>query len=268
MCISWLLEALIQVVVEVSKVGLIAYVSKDPGNGEIVLESGALVLSDSGDCCIDEFDKMSDNARSMLHEVMEKQTVSIAKYVHKLDPQGIYSSGRGSSAVGLTGYVSKDATTGETIQESGALVFSDRGICCIDEFDKMSNNARSMLHEVMEQKTVSIAKAGIIASLNARTLVLACTNPSGSHYNLRLLVIDIIQLSPILLSRFDLICLVLDKADEQIDQFLARHFVALNYDEPKDQTLDALDLRTLTSYITYARQYRNPKISDEVATEF
>ncbi|GLJ49762.1 hypothetical protein SUGI_1056680 [Cryptomeria japonica] len=131
----------------------------------------------------------------------------------------------------------------------------------------MSDNARNMLHEVMEQQIVSIAKARIIASLNARTSVLRCANPRGSHYNPRLSVIDNIQFPPTLLSRFDLIYIVLDKVDEQTDQCLARHLVALHYDEPEDQTLDALDLPALTSYITYARQHINPKISDEVAEE-
>ncbi|GLJ24935.1 hypothetical protein SUGI_0477170 [Cryptomeria japonica] len=129
----------------------------------------------------------------------------------------------------------------------------------------MSDNDRSMLHKVMEQQTISISKAGIIASLNARKLVLACANPSSSHYNPRLSVIDNIQLPPTLLSRFDLIYLVLDKVVEQIDRCLARHLVALHYDDPEDQTLDALDLPTLTSYITYARQYLHPKIFDKAA---
>ncbi|GLJ20712.1 hypothetical protein SUGI_0377360 [Cryptomeria japonica] len=115
----------------------------------------------------------------------------------------------------------------------------------------MSDNAHSMLYEVMEQQLpscidrMSIAKVEIIASLNLRTLVLACANPSGSRYNPRLLVIDNIQLPPTLLSRFDLIYLVLDKANEQIDWRIARHLVALHYDETEDQTLDALDLPNL-----------------------
>src|SRR5579859_423965 len=120
---------------------------------------------------------------------------------------------------------------------SGALVLSDGGICCIDEFDKMSDSTRSVLHEVMEQQTVSIAKAGIITTLNARTSILASANPIGSKYNVNLPVPQNIDLPPTLLSRFDLVYLVLDRIDEVNDRRLAKHLVGMYLeDTPENAT--------------------------------
>lgn len=188
----------------------------------------------------------------------------ILQYVYKLVPRGQYTSGKGSSAVGLTAYVTRDLDTRQLVLQTGALVMCDGGICCIDEFDKMSDSTRSVLHEVMEQQTLSIAKAGIVCQLNARTSILAAANPVESEWDKNKTVLENIRMPDTLLSRFDLIFLLLDPNNDEYDKQLARHLVSLYHsDHVHDSNLLSHDL--LKDYIAYARANIKPAVTDESA---
>ncbi|KAI9122100.1 hypothetical protein K1719_006789 [Acacia pycnantha] len=144
-----------------------------------------------------------------------------------VSPRGIYVCGNATTKAGLTVAVVKDPMTNDYAFEAGAMVLADSGLCCIDEFDKMSAEHQALL-EAMEQQCVSIAKAGLVASLSARTSVLAAANPAGGHYNRAKTVNENLKMSAALLSRFDLVFILLDKPDELLDKRVSEHIMSIH----------------------------------------
>jgi len=197
------------------------------------------------------------------------------KYAEKTAKRGIYTTGKGASAVGLTAGVRKDPVTREWTLEGGALVLADQGVCLIDEFDKMNDQDRTSIHEAMEQQTISVAKAGIVTTLKARCAVIAAANPLGGRYDSQLNFTDNVDLTDPILSRFDVLCIVRDVVDPEKDSRLA-DFVIRNHtmahpnfqeEEKKDESLTGdwkkdgrISQQLLRKYIMYARQNCHPKL--------
>ncbi|XP_065617152.1 probable DNA helicase MCM8 isoform X1 [Quercus suber] len=216
-----------------------------------------------------------------------------------VSPRGIYVCGNATTKAGLTVAVVKDSMTSDYAFEAGAMVLADGGLCCIDEFDKMSAEHQALL-EAMEQQCVSIAKAGLVASLSARTSVLAAANPVGGHYNRAKTVNENLKMSAALLSRFDLVFILLDKPDEFLDKRVSEHIMSLHsghgelspaakklrrdaasqsaqginvsvkggslvsqwrLDPKKDVDFVPLPAQLLRKYIAYARTYVFPRMS-------
>ena len=174
------------------------------------------------------------------------------KFCVRVAPRGLYTSGRGSTAAGLTAAVVRD-TNGIFMLEAGATVLGDQGLVCIDEFDKMKAEDRSALHEVMEQQTASISKGGIVATLNARTSILAAANPMFGKYDPFKNITENVNLPVPLLTRFDLIFVVRDKPSKERDTKIAKHIINLHTPKGIDSR-SLIDSETLTKYISYAKR--------------
>ena len=210
------------------------------------------------------------------------------KSIQKVFARCIYTTGKGASGVGLTASVKKDHGTGDWVLEAGALVLADKGICLIDEFDKMNEYDRTSIHEAMEQQSISISKAGIVTSLRARCSVIAAANPISGTYRPDKAFKDNVDLSDPILSRFDILCVVKDDVNEEIDHYLSTFVVnshiknhptnqlfaktnELNHTEvykietlpePPNQS-NPIDLHLLKNYIKYAREKCKPTLSNQ-----
>ncbi|ENN76347.1 DNA replication licensing factor Mcm2 [Dendroctonus ponderosae] len=194
------------------------------------------------------------------------------KFVEKIAPRAVFTTGQGASAVGLTAYVRRNPTTREWTLEAGALVLADQGVCLIDEFDKMNDQDRTSIHEAMEQQSISISKAGIVTSLQARCSVIAAANPIGGRYDASMTFTENVNLSDPILSRFDILCVVKDEIDPIQDEHLARFVVdshirhhPSNKDHKDDDAVEnemQIPQEMLKKYIVYARENIHPKLQN------
>ncbi|KAI6782686.1 DNA replication licensing factor mcm2 [Emericellopsis cladophorae] len=220
----------------------------------------------------------------------------VLKYVEKTAHRAVFATGQGASAVGLTASVRRDPMTSEWTLEGGALVLADRGTCLIDEFDKMNDQDRTSIHEAMEQQTISVSKAGIVTTLQARCGIIAAANPIGGRYNSTIPFSANVELTEPILSRFDVLCVVRDTVEPSEDERLARFIVGSHsrshpQAQPNQESTDGGDesqptetqassaratgeipQELLRKYIKHARENCHPKFfqvdEDKIASLF
>ncbi|XP_037949487.1 DNA replication licensing factor Mcm2 [Teleopsis dalmanni] len=194
------------------------------------------------------------------------------KYTEKIAPRAVFTTGQGASAVGLTAYVRRNPISKEWTLEAGALVLADQGVCLIDEFDKMNDQDRTSIHEAMEQQSISISKAGIVTSLQARCTVIAASNPIGGRYDPSMTFSENVNLSEPILSRFDILCVVKDEFDPMQDQQLAKFVVNSHIkhhpshgeiiEDSQVSNVSEIPQDLLRQYIVYSKENIRPKLTN------
>ena len=227
---------------------------------EVVKESILLLMAGSTQRELQDGSKIRGDINIFLVGDPGTAKSEMLKFCVRVAPRGLYTSGRGSTAAGLTAAVVRD-TNGIFMLEAGATVLGDQGLVCIDEFDKMKTEDRSALHEVMEQQTASISKGGIVATLNARTSILAAANPMYGKYDPFKNITENVNLPVPLLTRFDLIHVIRDKPSKERDTKIAQHIINLHTPKGIDQK-SLIDSETLTKYLSYVKRI-DPKLTKE-----
>jgi DNA replication licensing factor MCM5 len=225
------------------------------GNGDIKKAIACLLMGGSKKILPDGMKLRGDINVLLLGDPGTAKS-QLLKFVEKVAPIAIYTSGKGSSAAGLTASVQRDTSTREFYLEGGAMVLADGGVVCIDEFDKMRDEDRVAIHEAMEQQTISIAKAGITTILNARTSVLAAANPIFGRYDDLKSPGENIDFQTTILSRFDMIFIVRDAHDRGRDERIAKHVMglAMGGRGVEEQVQAEIPVEKMKRYISYCKQ--------------
>ena len=218
----------------------------------IIKEAIILLIVGSNQRLLDDGSKIRGDINVFLVGDPGTAKSEMLKFCARIAPRGLYTSGKGSTAAGLTAAIVRDKT-GIMMLEAGAVVLGDQGLVCIDEFDKMKPEDRSALHEVMEQQSVSIAKGGIVATLNARTSILAAANPMYGKYDPFKNITENVNLPIPLLTRFDLIFVVRDIPSKEKDEKIARHIIERFTPQGTDKR-SIIDIDLLTKYLSYAKR--------------
>lgn len=249
------------------------------GHEDVKLALACLLFGGSGKTLPDGM-KLRGDINVLLVGDPSTAKSQLLKFIERASDVAVYTSGKGSSAAGLTASITNSGSGGSSqfTLEAGALVIASGGVCCIDEFDKMRPEDRVVMHEAMEQQTISIAKAGITTRLNAKCSILAAANPIFGRYEESKSIQDQIELQTTILSRFDCIFIIKDKRTPEMDKKMAEHILAIHtgkfLEQEQQVTIEeekpasegsTLDLSQLKAFVKYAKSLPTPRLSVQAA---